>query len=126
MGGCRDMPAAYMMADVVVSASERPEAFGRVLAEGEAMRRLVVGANHGAARETVIDGETGWLFAPGDAAALASAIGEALAMPDDARKAVAQRAMAPIHQNFSLQQMCEATLAVLREVLAGDKAGSRT
>ena len=120
------MPAAYMMADVVVSASERPEAFGRVLAEGEAMGRLVVGANHGAARETVIDGETGWLFAPGDAAALASAIGEALAMPDDARKAVAQRAMAHIHQNFSLQQMCEATLAVYREVLAGDKAGSRT
>ena len=36
VGGCRDMPAAYMMADVVVSASDRPEAFGRVLAEAEA------------------------------------------------------------------------------------------
>ena len=30
---CRDMPAAYMLADVVVSASTDPEAFGRVAAE---------------------------------------------------------------------------------------------
>src|SRR5690242_13491630 len=38
---CRDMPAAYKLADVVVSASTRPEGFGRVIAEGQAMGRPV-------------------------------------------------------------------------------------
>ena len=34
---CRDMPAAYMLADVVVSASSDPEGFGRVIVEAQAM-----------------------------------------------------------------------------------------
>ncbi|HYL33396.1 MAG TPA: glycosyltransferase family 4 protein, partial [Stellaceae bacterium] len=34
---CRDMPAAYMLADVVVSASTEPEGFGRVIVEAQAM-----------------------------------------------------------------------------------------
>jgi glycosyltransferase involved in cell wall biosynthesis len=34
---CRDMPAAYMLSDVVVSASTRPEGFWRVIAEAQAM-----------------------------------------------------------------------------------------
>ncbi|MBT6429987.1 MAG: glycosyltransferase family 4 protein, partial [Rhodospirillaceae bacterium] len=33
---CRDMAAAYMLADVVVSASTRPEGFGRVAVEAQA------------------------------------------------------------------------------------------
>ena len=40
-GQCRDMPAAYMLSDVVVSASTDPEAFGRVAAEAQAMGRPV-------------------------------------------------------------------------------------
>ena len=34
---CDDMPAAYMLTDVVVSASTDPEAFGRVVAEAQAL-----------------------------------------------------------------------------------------
>ena len=52
-GPCRDMPAAYMLADVVVSPSLRPEAFGRVPAEAQAMGRRAIAADHGGARETV-------------------------------------------------------------------------
>ncbi|MDX1738351.1 MAG: glycosyltransferase family 4 protein, partial [Alphaproteobacteria bacterium] len=37
VGECKDMPAAYKLADVVVSASTDPEAFGRVAVEGQAM-----------------------------------------------------------------------------------------
>ena len=39
---CRDMPAAFKLADVVVSASTDPEAFGRVVAEASAMGRPVI------------------------------------------------------------------------------------
>ena len=47
---CRDMPAAYMLADVVVSASTEPEGFGRVIVEAQAMGRPVIATAHGGAR----------------------------------------------------------------------------
>ena len=44
---CREMDVAYMLSDIVVSASTDPEAFGRVIPEAQAMGRLVVGPDHG-------------------------------------------------------------------------------
>ena len=63
---CRDMPAAYMLSDVVVSASTDPEGFGRVIIEAQAMGRPVVATDHGGARETIQPGVTGWLAQPSD------------------------------------------------------------
>jgi glycosyltransferase involved in cell wall biosynthesis len=123
VGECRDMPAAYMLADVVVSASTDPEAFGRVAAEAQAMGRPVVATDHGGARETVVPGETGWLVTPGDPDALASAIGEALAMNTEQRESMARSAIGHVNLNFSRAQMCASTLQVYAEVLEGDTAG---
>lgn len=114
---CRDMPAAYMLADVVVSASTDPEAFGRVAAEAQAMGRPVVASDHGAARETVVSGKTGLLFTPGDAEALALAIAETLALDSGAREALAAKAMAHIRANFTKEKMCAETLALYRELM---------
>lgn len=118
VGASNDMPAAYMLADVVVSASARPEAFGRVAVEGQAMGRPVIATGHGGARETVLDGETGWLVPPGDTDALARALEQALSMDATRRGLMAQRAMARVEAEFSLTQMRAKTLDVYREVLA--------
>jgi len=115
---CRDMPAAYMLADVVVSASTDPEAFGRVVAEAQAMGRPVVAPEHGAAPEIVLPGQTGWLFAPSDAASLASALEVALRLDAAARESRAREAIAHIRSRFTRSGMCSATLDVYREVLA--------
>ncbi|HEY2539046.1 MAG TPA: glycosyltransferase family 4 protein, partial [Stellaceae bacterium] len=77
---CNDMPAAYMLADVVVSASTAAEGFGRVIVEAQAMGRPVVATDHGGARETIVPGVTGWLVRAGDTVALAGAIGAALSL----------------------------------------------
>ena len=116
-GPCRDMAAAYMLANVVVSPSTDPEAFGRVAAEGHAMGRPVIASDHGGARETVISGETGWLVPPGDADALAQALRTALTMTSEDRDTVAQRAIAHVRKNFTKQNMCAATLDVYAELL---------
>ncbi len=79
-GHCEDMPAALALADVVVNASLLPEPFGRTIIEAQAMRRLVIAADHGGAAETIADGITGWRVAPGDPAALAAALDAALAL----------------------------------------------
>ena len=115
---CDDMPAAYMLSDVVVSASTEPEAFGRVVAEAQSLGRPVIATDHGGARETVIDGETGWLTKPGDAKSLAAAIGVALAQSEEERKAFASRCVSYIRENFSKDQMCGRTLDIYEEVLS--------
>ncbi len=119
---CPDMPAAYMLSDVVVSASTDPEAFGRVIVEAQALGRPVIATDHGGARETVIPGETGWLVPPGDADALAAAIDRALAVDADTRRHLAERAMANVRARFSKETMCAKTLDVYEEVLGPTRA----
>ncbi len=120
---CDDMAAAYMLTDVVVSASTDPEAFGRILVEAQAMGRPIVASDHGGARETVIEGETGWLFPPGDVEALAATLDKVLGMSREIRSALAEKAIANVRENFSKQAMCDKTLDVYREVLE-QKAGA--
>jgi glycosyltransferase involved in cell wall biosynthesis len=114
---CTDMPAAYMLTDVVVSASMDPEAFGRIIPEAQALGRPVIATNHGGALETVIQGETGWLVPPGDTQALTSAIEGALALNEDARKVLAEKAVANVREKFSKSAMCAKTLSVYNELL---------
>lgn len=114
---CADMPAAYMLADVVVSASNRPEGFGRVAIEAQAMGRPVIATAHGGARETVVDGETGWLVPPSDPEAMAAALLEALSLTPGQRQELAARSRAHITANFSTAAMCAAEIAVYEELL---------
>ena len=117
-----DMPAAYMLADIVVSASTDPEAFGRVAVEGQAMGRLVIATEHGGARETVIPGQTGWLVPPADPDALAAALTEALAVDPELRIGIGQAARTHATNNFTVDQMCRHTLDVYRGVLDGRRS----
>jgi len=119
---CRDMPAAYKLADLVVSASTRPEGFGRVIAEGQAMGRPVIATDHGGAREILRDDETGWLVPPGDGRALADAIARALDLPQSKRLTLAERAIAHMRAHFSTKAMTDRTLAVYEEILFPEAA----
>ena len=114
---CRDMAAAYMLADVVVSASTDPEAFGRVAVEAQAMGRPVIATDHGGARETVVPGETGWLVPPGDAGVLAKTLETAIALDSDTREEVAAAARAHVGARFTVERMCAATLEVYESLL---------
>lgn len=109
---CRDMPAAYMLADVVVSASTDPEAFGRVTAEAQAMGRPVVATEHGASRETIVPDHTGWLVPANNPDALARALHVALSIDAATRQAFAQRARSHVTENLTVELMCERTLAL--------------
>jgi len=117
VGDCQDMPAAYMLADVVVSASTEPEAFGRVSVEAQAMGRPIIATDHGGSRETILPGVTGWLVPPGDAAALASALNDAVDLPTEMRLRLAETAIQHARENFDQQTMCDSTLRVYHEAL---------
>jgi len=123
-GDCRDMAAAFMLADVVVSTSVEAEAFGRVIVEAQAMGRPVIATDHGAARETVAEKETGWLVPPGDASALAVALREALSLDAGTRDALAQRAIENVRADYTKELMCGRTLAVYQELMSENKGKS--
>jgi glycosyltransferase involved in cell wall biosynthesis len=124
VGECNDMPAAYMLTDVVVSASTDPEAFGRVIVEAQAMGRPVVATDNGAGRENVLDGQTGLLVPPKDPAELALALDRVLAIGPAERAERAALAVDFVRRNFTRKLMGERTLAVYAEVLGLDLAGS--
>jgi glycosyltransferase involved in cell wall biosynthesis len=118
VGPCDDMPAAMMLADVVLNASIQPESFGLTVIEGQSMGRVVVAADHGGPQETVRHGETGFLFAPGNPQALAASIDGVLDMGVEARLALGQVARARVGREFSTEAMQLRMLGIYAELLA--------
>jgi len=118
VGHNEDMPAAMMLADIVVNASTDPEAFGRTIIEAQSMGRITIATDHGGARETILPNETGFLVPPGNAPALARAIDTALDMPTEARIAWGRNARDHIQAHYSIAAMQQAVLNVYAELLA--------
>ena len=109
-GAQSQMREIYAVADVTVSASLRPEAFGRTIAESLAMSTPVAASAHGGALDIVNNGINGFLSPPGDPAALADAMNKALTLKDTKKL---RESVLPM----SLDAMCEKTLALYRRLL---------
>ena len=114
---CNDMPAAYMISSVIVSASTDPEGFGRIPVEAQAMGRPIIATDHGGAQETILRGETGWLVPPNDAGAMAEGLRQALSLTPQQRAVLATKSMNHVAMNFTREKMCDETLAVYAELL---------
>ena len=117
VGHCHDMPAAYALCDIAIAPSLDPEAFGRTAVEPQVMGVPVIAADHGATRETVVPGETGWRVKPGDASALADALQAAIAMGPEGRASMGRAAAARARALYSVETMCASTLKVYAQVL---------
>jgi len=116
-GECHDMAAAYLAADVVVSAaSKEAEAFGRVAIEAQAMARPVIATAHGGSLETVLPGRTGWLVTPDDADSLAKAVKAALG-DRDLLLGYGAAGRRWVLDNFTTDIMCEKTVSVYHKLL---------
>ena len=113
-----DVPAAMMVSDIVLSTSIEPEAFGRIAIEGQAMGRIVIASDIGGSRETVIDGETGKLFASGNADSLAQAIKWGLSLSTAQREKIGAAAIKNVKEHFTKQIMCDKTIKVYEELMS--------
>lgn len=120
-GHCADMPAAFAAAAVVVVPSVGQEAFGRVAAEALAMGTPTIVSDQGGLAEIVQVPEagapaqgypprTGWRVPAGDPASLAATLAEVLALGASMRDQLSVAARGSIMGQFSLEQMCAATL----------------
>lgn len=106
------LAAVRERASVVVVPSLFPETFGYAVAEAQLEARPVVASRIGALGELVTHEVTGLLVPPGDAAALAEAVGRALADPaasgwGEAAQARARTAFAPAAHAHGLVRIYE-------------------
>ena len=120
-----DMATAYASADVVLSTSTDPEAFGRVAAEAQAMGVPVVATAHGGSLETVEDGLTGRLVIPNDGGMLAVAVQEVIGWVESGRYDGAY-ARQRIAEGFSDTALKRAVLDIYAEALGFDASGTKT
>lgn len=115
-GSRRDIPAILAAADLAFSTSIRPEAFGLVSVEAQAMETPVIATDHGGSRETVLHGKTGWLVPPGDAEALAVAIRDALSDPSRLSE-MGRFGRAHVLANFTTRSMLEKEYSAYERVM---------
>ena len=112
-----DLPAAYMLADVVVAPSLKPEPFGRVIIEAQAMGRPVISFDHGGASESIKNNITGLLVEPKNEKELGNAIEKLINMTEIQRNNMANSSRKHIVNKFSLDKMNRETIKLYSEVL---------
>ncbi|MEX0921550.1 MAG: glycosyltransferase [Rhodovibrionaceae bacterium] len=117
---CNDMPAAFMLADVVVSAPVEPEGFDLTISQAQALGRPVVALRDGSAPEQILDGHTGFLVQPRTSEALAEGIRRALELTGEARAVMSYAAIGHVRSHFSLEKTTGAIVGLYRELLRSD------
>ncbi len=118
LGFVQDVGQVLGAADAVAVPSTRPEPLGLVALEAAAAGLPVVASAHGGVTETVVDGETGLLVAPGDPSALAGAL-RALADDPGRREEMGRRGRALGAERFDADRMVRELEALWESALAG-------
>ena len=114
---CKNMPLAYKISDIVVSASVEPEAFGRVAVEAQSMEKLIIASDIGGSNETITDNVTGFLFQSGNAEALSKKIIEALQLDESRLKSIGIEGRKNIIKKFNVEKMCFSTYSEYKKLL---------
>ena len=96
----------------------RYEGSSLVTLEAMAHRLPVVATAVGGIPDKVVPGDTGWLVPPNDARALATAVRDALALPDATRRAMGARGRRRVEAHFSLDHTTDLLLALISDVTA--------
>jgi glycosyltransferase involved in cell wall biosynthesis len=102
--------------DIAIVPSIEPEPFGMVALEAMASAKPVIGANHGGLTEIIVPNETGILFEPGNAEALADAIVE-LSSDAALRKRFGDAGLIRCNHNFSNQKCVQGFEQLYEEVV---------
>jgi glycosyltransferase involved in cell wall biosynthesis len=105
-------------ADALVVPSTLPEPLGLVALEGAAAGLPVVASDAGGLREVVEHGRTGLLVAPGDPAALASAL-DGLARDPGMASALGAAGAARVARRFTAARMVEELEALYGRLARG-------
>ena len=114
---CKNMPLAYKISDIIVSASVEPEAFGRVAVEAQSMEKPIIASDIGGTNETIVNNKTGFLFKAGSAESLSKKILEVLNLEETTLKFIGIEGRKNIIKKFNVEKMCFSTYSEYKKLL---------
>ena len=114
---CKEMPLAYSLADVVVSASIEPEAFGRVAVEAQSMGKPIVASNIGGSKETILNKKSGFLYQFDDPRELAKSLNTVIQLTQEELKSMGNEGRKNITKKFDVEIMCDTNLKEYKKLL---------
>ena len=114
---CKNMPLAYKISSLVVSASVEPEAFGRVAIEAQSMEKPIIASNIGGSNETIINNISGFLFDSGNAESLSKKIIEVLNLDESRLKLIGIEGRKNVIKKFNVEKMCFSTYSEYKKLL---------
>ena len=114
---CKNMPVAYKISDLIVSASIEPESFGRVAVEAQSMKKPILASDIGGSNETVENGKTGFLFEAGNPISLSNKILEILKLDESTLKSMGNEGRKNIIKKFNVEKMCFSTYSEYKKLL---------
>jgi glycosyltransferase involved in cell wall biosynthesis len=114
---CKNMPLAYKVSDLVVSASIEPEAFGRVAVEAQSMEKLIIASDIGGSNETIVKNKTGFLFESGNAESLSKKIIAVLNLDESILKSMCIEGRKNIIKKFNVEKMCFSTYSEYKKLI---------
>jgi glycosyltransferase involved in cell wall biosynthesis len=102
-----ELPTVLRASDLLLLTTEPPESFGIVLIEAMACGLPVIASEYPGVRAVVDDGDNGLLVEPGEAAAVAAAIGELLAVGEEGRRRLGEAGRAKAVREWSWPRLLE-------------------
>jgi len=114
---CKEMPLAYSLADVVISASIEPEAFGRVSVEAQSMGKPIIASNIGGSKETIINKKTGFLYKHDDPRELAKIINTVIQLSSEDLKFIGNEGRKNVTKKFDVETMCQSNLKEYKKLI---------
>jgi len=114
---CQNMPLAYKVSSLVVSASIEPEAFGRVSIEAQSMEKPIIASDIGGSNETITNNVSGFLFESNNPKSLSKKIIEVLNLDESRLKLIGIEGRKNIIKKFNVEKMCFSTYSEYKKLL---------
>ena len=114
---CNKMPVAYKISDMIISASNEPEAFGRISVEAQSMEKIIIASNIGGSTETIINNKTGFLFESNKPKELCKKIIEVLQLDETTLKSMGNEGRKNVIKKFNVEKMCFSTYSEYKKLL---------
>ena len=109
-----DLKIIYFCSDVIVSAPLKPEGFGRIVAEGLAMKKIVLGYNYGGVKDQLMEIDKLHKVKPHDHLEMKNKIEKVFKLTSIRKENLGKLSRLHIVKNFSKDKMLKAYLNLYR------------
>jgi len=117
----KELPVVYYVADVIVSSSIEPEAFGRVAVEAQSMEKPILASDLGGSKETIIDGKSGFLFKNNNTNSLAEHLNNIIEMDKSKLQSIGNEGRKNVLKKFDVEKMCHSTFVEYQKLISSKK-----